>query len=171
MVGVLSDAAAQSRSDPDDNFLRAAYCVGVLRQTIDVELGKREKDFPTSQSCQSEYAAYGFSSAENCLSARSFMTDAMAEQRKELQQKLKRYVDYVKVRVFNQDNNFPPSLIAVVAKGKSDAAAVPSAVPRTKRCLEKCLASFQCLVDCVAEHDQISANVLRCQLLPDGLPF
>jgi hypothetical protein len=165
-----ASTSAQSNNDPRDNLLRAAYCIGVIRQTLDVELGRMSAEVPTTQSCQSEFAAYG--SAENCLWARRFIADALAEQRRTLEQRLKRYADYLKVRILNE-GNLPPTLAAIVAKGKSDASQIPSALPNTPigRCTEKCQTSFQCVVDCVAEHDQVRANVLRCQLLPDGLPF
>jgi hypothetical protein len=133
----------------DPTLLRAAYCVGVLKESIKMFDG----------------LASGLEQSD--LKTGTIKTSAQYKLRH------KRYADYLALHVLGTVDHGRDAMIgAVVAKGERDAAGGLSASDWNAytqcRNVHKSPAE---VISCFASTNETEANVLRCQSLPDGLPF
>jgi hypothetical protein len=157
----------------DDMLLRAAYCVGVLGETLFFTQTGTPTIVPPQWAAGCRQADPQVWSINECVAAMSKFADKMHQTLKERRGRYDRYLS----SAFQFLDGVPAvqarSLYAVIAKGRSDVVDKMAATSATTKCFENCLlASAQragCIVECVAQEDQVHANVLRCQLMPD--PF
>lgn len=150
----------------DDNFPRAAYCFGVLYATFWEH--PQSEDRLAAKCQQADPHVWTFNDCRSAIA--KYAGDQTWRER---------YSNYERYWAFFR---FVPaeqvqSLGAVIEKGKRDGYKYKMAAEsaRVFKCFEGgcLLASAQrpsCIVECVAQDDQVHADVLRCQLMPDAIP-
>jgi hypothetical protein len=99
---------------------------------------------------------------------------------KEREQRRKRYAQYLAMQLPNLDR-MRTSIAAVIAKGKTDYQNFmnsPSGTMHDKlsKCGKMCgdttaTGTSQCSIECIAQQDQVLANIWKCLSRPDQLPF
>jgi hypothetical protein len=141
-----------SAQEVTDTTMRAAYCAGALKHAV-AQMRRAAAEAPTSE-----------------------IREVAILFQKEMEDRHKRYVDYLLLRIGDMPASSQASKTAtlLLLKGKRDAAEKASAPdhPGISRCLASPpQSSISSMVECVAEYDQVYANILRCQKMPDGLPF
>ena len=148
-------SAATFAQDMTDTTLRAAYCVGVLKYSVD-EMRQRGVDAPLPE-----------------------LREMAAELQKDPQNRGKRYATYLALRMDRSTDDALSSITqkwiqVLMAKGYKDAREKIAAPdhPGVARCLKSPpQSSVAAIVDCIGEYDQVYANIIRCQKMPDQLPF
>jgi hypothetical protein len=70
-------------------------------------------------------------------------------------------------------NGQKTAVMALFVKGEGDVAAQVKAAdhPGVARCIESKHSTTAALVDCIAQQNQTYASIVRCQQMPDNLPF
>jgi hypothetical protein len=150
LVVLSLSAAGTAAQDAPDTIMRAAYCVGVLQES----LKHTERQ-----------AAEAMQPAE----ARELLETLS----KDLEARRKRYAQYMTLGALDMTPNQIAAAMALIAKGERDVADKRLAPidPGVSRCLTSHRSSVAALVECVASFDPVEANILRCKSAPDGLPF
>lgn len=149
----------QSALGTSDNALRAAYCIGVLDESI------KELPPPMPPNC-SRWAVYkAFKSEQDC---REQLTAVLDEMRRDYEKKRQRYASYLSIQMPNLEH-MKASIIAVERKGKAD---YQHRVEELHQCNKSCEsqpnANRECTMSCVMRQDQ---NIIKCLAAPDELPF
>jgi hypothetical protein len=179
-LAIVVGAAPAVGADPSlsETAQRAAYCSGVL----DHQLKTFGPNSPASPEniCRRIWQT-NFPSFEACIAALMASEERNINQ---IQQKRSRYSGYLQLEMArivdaNGDNNqAKQSVLYDVAilkrKGYGDAERFKAkpVTPHRLLCEQKCnWESARCLVDCIAEQDATDANVLKCVLLPNELPY
>lgn len=157
-------AFAQGTADTNDTAFRAAYCVGVLKGSIRLLQEQRPDVFQ----CATRWAEFKFESAEECVAAMPTVAQAVEALQVPLEAKHQRYKQYLAIRYLSK--SLPAdAVLALMSKGEKDALEKQSKAADTA--LSRCRFSGDDIVNCVARYDQVHANILRCLLSPDQLPF
>ena len=152
-----------ARPELSDTVLRAAYCMGVLKQSI-AELQQQ-----SMARCDTSWSEMGFKTQEQCSKDAPMLYEFTQAMQSDYEEKRKRYTQYVLVRTIGASDEQITAIHAVFHKGKRDTTLKKKTLdyPTTS----KCSSAGTSLVDCVAKHDPTYANILRCQHEPDQLPF
>lgn len=157
LVGLSSNTAGQ-----DDALLRAAYCVGVLEESIRGMSPMGDVDMCTTEWSLSRFKGDMAECKRQFAEVRQAFTG-------DYEQKRKRYAQYVALRTTQLPENQRHAVLVVVAKGAKDAAEKQRSSADSN--LAKCAAAGDQLPECVEKYDQVFANIIRCQYSPDRLPF
>lgn len=155
-----------ARPDISDTVLRAAYCVGVLKQNITL-LEERQQ---SRSGCDTNWSALGYKTFEQCLEEKPQIDEVIQALVGDYEEKRKRYGQYLIVRMTDASDGQMNAMLAVVLKGERDATHKEKASdnPLTARCFSS---GGNNVFDCVARHDPTHANILRCLHVADQLPF
>jgi septal ring factor EnvC (AmiA/AmiB activator) len=155
-----------------DTVLRAAYCLGVLN----AEIGEWNKNVPPAdEGC----AVWADNSKTQCLGKNSELAELLTELNKSSEQKRRRYAQYLAVQLPNLEK-MRTSILAIITKGKTDyqnsVASASEAMAMVSKCAKSCgdvagAGTSQCSIDCIAQRDQVQANIMKCTSQPDQLPF
>ena len=175
-ITLVVPAVPVSGQDAGDTMFRAAYCVGVLKQNIKV-LRQRSVEVEgkgcarySIESPLSEFKPFG---VEDCSEDLRMMSELIAELVKDQEARHKRYAQYLLLRMATASGGQQDAVVVLVKKGERDTADKVGALdhPGVSKCLKSNQSPVGALVDCVAQHDQVYANILRRQQAPDQLPF
>ena len=91
--GASTSGWSQTRPEGEtDLLLRAAYCVGALKENIKLDSENSSRD----DHCSTKWAEYKFASVEACAAGMAGLHEGMRES---LEQPLKRYARYVAARM------------------------------------------------------------------------
>ena len=166
-------AFAQTSASGRDTLERAAFCVGVLKQSRAIN----NRPGGALRSCDG-WQSHGYQSIEDC---RARVNDALRQLQDDYDGKRKRYANYVALHLISLEPGIVTLIAAIEARGEN--------VGRTwqkqdhslaQQCMTKCkgaqLALGQdefedCALPCIEQTSQENANVLRCLIAPDKLPF
>jgi len=150
LVVSSAGAAGAASQDPTDAIVRAAYCVGVLNESL-----KRT----------------GHRAAEATQPTEAMELPEMLS--RDLEVRGKRYARYMTLMALGMCPNQIAATMALIAKGERDVAdkQLEPINPGVSRCLASYRSSFAALVECVASVDPVEADILRCKSAPDGQPF
>jgi hypothetical protein len=149
-VMVLSFVAARAAAqDATDATMRAAYCVGVLKESL------KHREHQAAEGMPAE------------------VRDLLETLSKNLEARRKRYARYMALGALDMCPSQISTTMALIAKGERDVAdkQLGPINPAISRCLTSHRSSVADLVDCVASFDPVEANILRCKSEPDGPPF
>jgi hypothetical protein len=170
-------ASAQPSVSEKDNLFRAAYCVGALTERANRLLAQNsEPDRTNWTSCEEPELQRSLGSQEACVNGLIELMQWIRKQSSDkMMTKQKRYADYVMAHVVS-GTDVVRLLPAIREKGISDARKIPEDAYQkvVNACGEKCGTGSgyeQCYVSCVERETPNLSNVMRCILLPDGLPF
>jgi hypothetical protein len=161
MVACLAPPAMAQ--EVSDTVLRAAYCAGVLAESI--------KGLPAmgADTCSggSQPSVPGYVD----LCAVPGIDRVFAELRQAYERRRSRYVAYLKIRSIELTPTGLNTALAATEKGKRDARA-KMAEGMDKETYDRCRGrSGAAFIDCAAPHDGTHASILRCEIGPDNLPF
>jgi hypothetical protein len=148
-----------------DTTLRAAYCVGVLKQSM------ANLSTPISaEGCETNWSKLGLKSTEECRELNDLANKIARDLRVDYEARRKRYAQYVALRSLEASSQQKTVILAVIRKGETDTTTKEDASldPATVACYSHV---GDALVACVAIHDPTHANILRCQHVGDQLPF
>jgi hypothetical protein len=149
-VMVLSFVAPGAGAEyGNDTATRAAYCVGVLQESL------KHKERQTAQGVPPEVREFFATLSED------------------LETRRKRYARYLTLRALDMTPDQIAAAMRVIAKGERDVAEKRLAPidPGVSRCLASHRSSVAALVECVASFDPVEANILRCKSEPVGPPL
>jgi hypothetical protein len=149
-VMVLSFVApGAGAEDGNDTTTRAAYCVGVLQESL------KHRERQTAEGVPPEVRE---------------LFEAPSE---DLEARRKRYARYLTLRALDMTPDQIAAAMRVIAKGERDVAEKRLAPvdPGVSRCLASHRSSVAALVECVANFDPVEANILRCKSEPVGPPL
>jgi hypothetical protein len=154
-----------------DNMQRAAYCSGVLQHRVENFVIAD----PVPDDVCLRWQEQHHSSRDDCI--RGLRRAVLAT----FQQKLQRYLGYLESEmaqraVFGSGSSNKlvidfAQIQAIQNKGRRDAEDVKI---NGQALYERCTrhgCDNRCVIDCVAQVHPTAANVLRCAMLPDDLPY
>src|SRR5262245_7178596 len=152
-----------------DTVLRAAYCVGVLDQSV-----SGLKGLPRTDQC-------ALHKDGQCWVTEKEMAETFDEVLgKKQEQRRMRYAQYLAMQLPNLDK-MRTSIAAVIAKGKTDYenfmnSGSGAMHDKLSKCGKMCgdtaaTGTSQCSIECIAQQDQVLANIWKCMTRPDQLPF
>lgn len=160
--------AATLAQDSADTLMRAAYCAGVLKHDLDrIRTSNIEADQTRCRPGQT---------IEECSKVDPFMGSLLAQLEKDAVDRRNRYTEYIRFRMTEISPARKEALLSLTRKGETDSARklTEKLADATNPAVDLCHAaklSRPALVDCIAQHDQVLANLLRCRTMPDQLPF
>lgn len=164
IIGAPKNAWPQSALS--DNAFRAAYCVGVLDESL--------KTFKPVDECPGWANFKLFASEQDC---KDQLGGAFEQMRRDREQKRKRYAFYLATQRPSLAHMMA-SIVAINEKGKADYQERADTLlhERLPQCSKSCDGAAkekrsEFSIVCLAEHDQVQANIWKCLAAPDQLPF
>jgi hypothetical protein len=171
-------ATAVLAQDTTDTLMRAAYCAGVLKESV-----KRAQQIAADAQAETHTCpSYSAESHQLPLSALkdgdcvtrmvlSIRVGRIAAEQYEARRQ--RYAQYLLLRLSDMSHGQTTAVMALTLKGERDAVEQLKTAdhPGVARCLELKHQAISALVDCIAHHNQTYASIVRCQQMPDQLPF
>jgi hypothetical protein len=158
--------------------MRAAYCSGVLGESVKhahqiVAEAQAEAHACPSYSAQSHQLPLSALKKGDCVTKLVLSIDLMRIAAEQDEAKRQRYAQYLLLRFSDMSEGQKTAATALTLKGERDTAAQREATdhPGVTRCLKSNHQETAALVDCIAQHDQTYASIVRCQTMPDQLPF
>jgi hypothetical protein len=171
----IATAVAQ---DATDTIMRAAYCAGVLKESVRqvheiAAHARSEVSTCPTYSAQSHLWESIKARPEDCGTRLAIAIDAGRFFAEEQEARRKRYAQYLLLRFSDMSGGQQTAVTALLLKGERDAAAQVKASdhPGVARCIKSNHPTTASLVDCIAQHNQTYASIVRCQQMPDQLPF
>jgi hypothetical protein len=187
LLGALAassqQATAQGTVQDTDTLQRAAYCLGVLKATIPVindstvhTADNHCKLLPEVRKMLGDSATYA--NQQDCKD------QYVARKMQPWRNQYERYRRYVQITATfaSPDSDIALQAAAIMRRGEADYQNQKGNGGRV--CFDKCDASFdpsmdardqmvmnECMVKCLETVDPTRANILRCNSLPDKLPF
>jgi hypothetical protein len=169
--------ATASAQDATDTLMRAAYCAGVLKgsvkqaQKMAADARAQVPSCPT-YSAESHLWDNAKAHLEDCGTKLALTIDAGEIVAAESEARRKRYAGYLVLRLSDMSEGQKTAVTILLGKGERDAGAQVKAHehPGVARCL-KSEHSTAARVDCVAQYNQTYASIMRCEAMPDNLPF
>jgi hypothetical protein len=164
---IANAASCRAQSVPtSDTVLRAAYCIGVLDEEI-----SRSKSLPRTDQCAV------LAEDNQCWATEKDMAQAFDEVQQHHEKTRKRYAQYLFTQMPNLEH-MRTRIMAIIAKGKADhrqAYASDAFLSEATKCAKSCAdnrpPTSTCSIECIAQHDQVHANIWKCIAHPDQLPF
>jgi hypothetical protein len=168
LIALLALIASTNNTLSDtDTVMRAAYCVGVLKQRTETFF------IPKVEHCAATWAAQKYKSLADCQSQTPYLARMATGMLEDFQKKRKRYAQYVSLFISDTNNQHRlPMVRGLIAKGEADAK--NSNDQLTDMCQGRCPNDDHvgsCFIQCLEVADQVEANMARCQFWPDKLPF
>jgi hypothetical protein len=169
---------AASAQDATDTLMRAAYCVGVLKESVkqahkDLADAKAQVPACPTYSAQSHLWDNMKAHPEDCGTRLAFAIDMGQISADQQEARRQRYAQYLALRLSDMSGGQKSAVTALLLKGERDAGTQRGASDHlgVMRCLKSDHPTTAALVDCIAHHNQTFASVMRCQQMPDNLPF
>ena len=162
-----------AQSTNSNTLYRAAYCVGVLLAEQDT---LADGSASLIASCNKNWNDDGWLSPGDCRKGEPARLESM---RLDAHRRWLRYDNYVNFAGPRVGTTEQRNLMQVEGKGFFDmrTTAVGARVA-LQSCSESCRERIArrddwttCLISCLEPIDQVRANVIRCEMAPDGLPF
>ena len=171
----ITTALAQ---DATDTFMRAAYCAGVLKESVKraqqiAAEAQAEAHTCPSYSAQSHQLPLSALKDGDCAARLVLRIDVGRIFAEKQEARRQRYAQYLLLRFSDMSDGQTTAVTALLVKGERDAAAQVKAADHAgvDRCIKSKHPTTAALVDCIAQHNQTYASIMRCQQMPDQLPF
>jgi hypothetical protein len=164
--------------DQTDTLMRAAYCAGVLKESVKRFREIEAEALAKAPTCPS-YGPQSHQLPLNALKEGDCATEIVVAIEggrffaKEHEAKRQRYAQYLMLRSRDMSDGQITASMVLLAQGERDAAAQVKAAehPGVDRCIKSNHPTTAALVDCIAHYNQTYASIVRCQQMPDQLPF
>jgi hypothetical protein len=161
----IIDPQAQVTVTPTDTVFRAAYCAAA----IDVIRRERNRD-AFKKFCE-DWQSGGFRTIDQCIEKEWQRVD------EEFASKQQRFHDYVMRFAFDADDEMMTEIAEIGARAKRDVEVSLKETGVGVECAAPCAGAAgltdhaSCMHRCIAQTNPTLADIFRCIVLPDNLPF
>jgi hypothetical protein len=164
-LGAAGPALTQE-TDSTDTTLRAAYCFGVLKNSIEHHKTLRPQD---PWKCWTGGHGLNTSDPDECVRLLKQIEDVRAYLLDDLKSRRDRYGRYLAMRMLSATAGQASAMRGVEMRGWRDAQEKSDREPLASM-ITACSKATD-LLQCLEQRDQVLANVVRCEQYPDRLPF